>query len=231
MDLNHIANYWDKQAVIWSQEKQDAWTLPETGQWKNYFRELKTVLKGNSVLEVGTASGYFANIMALEGYSVTAVDLSAEMIREAVKVSASLNVQIDYKVMNAQELLFPDESFDLIFTRLMTWILPDVEQFYNSCFRILKKGGMLINFDGDFGQTVFSKEGHERYPDDIMEEANRIKAQLDISKHKRPQKDIALLEKVGFIAVEADIQKQNSILEVSNDTSSLFEIKAIKPNC
>lgn len=229
-NFNIIADYWDKQANIWREEKQDAWTLPETQQWATYLRQLKPSLHGTKVLEVGTASGYFANIMSLEGYTVTAVDLSPEMIKEARDVSSKLNLNVDYRVMNAQKLLFPDEHFDLVFTRLMTWILPDVEAFYKSCFSVLKKGGMLINFDGDFGKVSFSQEGHERYPGDVMEEANRIKNDLDISTYQRPGRDIELLQKVGFGTIKIDMLAQNQILGLSDDTSSLFEIKAIKPS-
>lgn len=228
MNFNLIANYWDKQAAIWAEEKQEAWTLPETQQWKNYFRTLKSSLGGLKALEVGTASGYFANILSLEGYAVTAIDLSPEMISKARKVSSDLDIEIDYRVMNAQQLEFEENSFDFIFTRLMTWTLPDVEQFYKSSFGVLKKGGLLINFDGDMGQVVFSQEGHERYPKDIMEEANRIKKNLDISKHQRPNRDVELLQKVGFSTVEIDMQMQNKILGLHNQESSIFEIRAIK---
>lgn len=229
MDIQTIATYWDKQATIWSEEKQEAWTLPETEYWLEYFKELLPTLSGNKVLEVGTASGYFANILSLAGYEVTAVDLSPSMVEEAKKVSVQLGISIDYHVMDAQNLQFEEASFDLIFTRLMTWTLPDVPRFYQSCFGLLKGGGTFLNFDGDMGDVTFSQEGHERYPSDIMEQANTIKSQLDISKHKRPERDIALLENVGFKKVKADLQTQSRILHLPLDESSLFELKGVKP--
>ena len=227
--ITEIAKYWDKQSAIWREEKQEAWTLPETQYWLEYFTSLLTILPGNKVLEVGTASGYFANILHLAGYEVTAIDLSPNMIDEAKTVSGNLGTNIHYQIMDAQYLQFPKDSFDLVFTRLMTWTIPDVEKFYASSLNILKSGGKLLNFDGDFGNLQFTQEGHERYPAGIMEQANIIKSKLDISKHSRPERDIELLKKVGFREITVDKEAQNRILHQPENAPSLFQLTAFKP--
>ncbi|MBC9933506.1 class I SAM-dependent methyltransferase [Chitinophaga qingshengii] len=226
--MQEIAAYWDKQSAIWREEKQDAWMQPVTQQWLTYFKELLPQLKGNKVLEAGTASGYFANILAQAGYEVTAVDISANMIAEAKTVSEALHLRIDYHVMDAQQLCFPENQFDLVFTRLMTWTIPDIQTFYAECFKVLKPGGLLLNFDGDFGACQFSQEGHERYPADIMEQANKIKSQLDISRHQRPARDVEILETAGFVQVFAD-EKEERLLRQPEGTSDLFALKGYKP--
>lgn len=227
--ITEIAKYWDKQSTIWSQEKQEAWTLPETAHWLQYFKSLLPHLSGNKVLEVGTASGYFANILHLAGYEVTAVDLSPNMIKEAKRVSTDLGLTIDYHIMDAQNLDFSENQFDLVFTRLMTWTTPDIKKFYTSSFNVLQSGGTFVNFDGDFGKISFSQEGHEKYPADIMEQANIIKSKLDISKHNRPQRDVELLKEVGFIQITVDSKAQNQILKQPDSSDSLFRLTAIKP--
>lgn len=226
--MQEISAYWDKQSAIWREEKQEAWSQPVTQQWLTYFKELLPHLKGNKVLEVGTASGYFANILAMAGYEVTAADISANMIAEAKAVSEALGVKVGYHVMDAQQLDFQEQQFDLVFTRLMTWTIPDINTFYGECFRVLKPGGLLLNFDGDFGACQFSQEGHEKYPADIMEQANRIKGRLDISRHARPAKDIAVLKAAGFVMVSADA-KEEQVLRQPEGTSDLFELKGHKP--
>lgn len=228
-EIIEIAKYWDRQSAIWREEKEEAWILPETQYWLEYFKLLRAHLPGNKVLEVGTASGYFANIMYLAGYEVTAIDLSTKMITEAKDVSKSLGSSIRYKVMNAQNLLFPQKTFDLVFTRLMTWTIPNVEKFYSESFNVLKPGGLLLNFDGDFGSICFTREGHEKYPEGIMEQANIIKSKLEISKYKRPQKDIELLEKIGFKQIMTDKKAQNRILHQNPNADSLFQLTARKP--
>jgi len=225
--MQEISRYWDKQSAIWSEEKKEAWSQPVTQRWLTYFKDLLPKLKGNKVLEVGTASGYFANILAMAGYEVAAVDISPAMIDEARAVSADLNLATDYRVMDAQQLDFAANSFDLVFTRLMTWTTPDVEAFYREVYKMLRPGGLLLNFDGDFGNYTFTQEGHEKYPADIMEQANIIKSRLDISRHKRPERDIAILQQCGFVNVQADLTTQAGILD--QDSSDLFLVQAVKP--
>lgn len=227
--ITEIAKYWDKQSSIWSEEKKEAWTLPETTHWLTYFKSLHPRLTGNKVLEVGTASGYFANILHLAGYEVTAVDLSTSMIDEAKRVSAALALPINYHIMDAQNLKLNDNQFDMVFTRIMTWTIPNVEKFYAESLKVLKPGGIFLNFDGDFGNICFTQEGHERYPKDIMEQANAIKSKLDISKHKRPERDVELLDKVGFEKIVIDHTAQDRILQLEEGSSSLFQVSAIKP--
>ncbi|UYW02306.1 class I SAM-dependent methyltransferase [Flavobacterium agricola] len=221
--IQEIAKYWDKQSEIWREEKEEAWSQPETEKWLTYFKSVKADQNGFKVLEIGTASGYFANILHLAGYEVTAVDVSPNMIKEAKEVSAALKIPVTYHVMDAQHLDFENETFDLVFTRLMTWTIPDLNQFYSEAFRVLKNGGVLLNMDGDFGKCQFSQEGHEKYPEDIMEQANQIKAQLAVNTYNRPIKDVEFLEKIGFttIVVEAD--------PLANaPDEGLFTLKAIK---
>ena len=226
--IQEIAGYWDRQSAIWAEEKNEAWSLPETKYWMEYFSSIRPQLNGNKVLELGTASGYFAHILTLAGYEVTAIDLSPNMIEEAKRVAQQLNQKVEYHVMNAQELDFADNQFDLIFTRIMTWGIPDLRKCYSESFRVLKPGGLFLNFDGDFGEYQFSQEGHEKYPADIMEQANTIKAQLDISKHRRPAKDMEVLKEVGFEHVSADATVQSAILHQQGD-SAIFKVQGIKP--
>ncbi|MCS4225331.1 class I SAM-dependent methyltransferase [Sphingobacterium sp. BIGb0165] len=231
MIINRITSYWDKQSKIWREEKEEAWSQPETANWLNFFEEilLDPKLGGKNILEIGTASGYFGNIMTKAGFAVTAIDLSPNMINEAKQVSDALNLTVDYHVMDAQNLAFDDDKFDLVFTRLMTWTIPDLFKCYSEIFRVLKPGGMFINFDGDFGATVFSQEGHERYPKEIMEEANAIKSNLDISKHSRPERDLYLLDKVGFVDLKTDNEVHNKIYSKSEEEGGLFMLSGVKP--
>ncbi len=231
MIINRITPYWDKQSKIWREEKDEAWCRPETANWVNFFEEilLDSKLTGKRMLEIGTASGYFGNIMAKVGFEVTAIDLSPNMIKEAKQVSATLNLAVDYHIMDAQNLLFDTDKFDIVFTRLMTWTIPDLCACYAEIFRVLKPGGIFINFDGDFGTTVFSQEGHERYPIEIMEEANAIKSNLDISRYSRPERDLYLLDKVGFVDLKTDREIHHRIYSTAEKEEGLFMVRGIKP--
>ena len=224
--IERIAAYWDERSTTWLKEKQEAWTQPETEHWLEFFKDLRTKVKGNKVLEIGTATGYFANIMTLAGFQVTAVDLAPQMIQKAKAVTKELNLEVDYKIMDAQNLDFNENSFDLVFTRLMT--IPNVQQCYQEIHRVLQPEGLLVNFDSDFGQVVFSTEGHEKCADGAITEVNAIKSELEISKHTRPDRDIEILESIGFKDIIADKEAQNRILGLPLGSGGQFLLQAKK---
>lgn len=226
--IERIATYWDDRSESWRKEKDEAWSRPETEKWLDFFKEVKSRTKGNKVLEVGTATGYFANIMTLAGFEVTAVDLSPQMIDAAKLVSEELQIPVEYGVMDAHSLQLESNTFDLVFTRLMTWTVPDLEKCYQEMQRVLKPGGILINFDADFGKTVFSTDRHDECPSGAIQEVNDIKSALEISQHERPAKDMEVLQKIGFTSVQADMNAQNRILGLPEETEGLFMLEAIK---
>ena len=226
--IERIAAYWDERSTSWLKEKEEAWSRPETEQWLAFFKDLRKQTTGNKALEVGTATGYFAHIMTLAGFEVTAVDLAPQMVAKAQKLSQELQLDVTYKVMDAQDLQFEDQSFDLVFTRLMTWTIPDFKKSYQEMHRVLKPGGKLYNFDGDFGKIVFSTDGHEACADGAIQESNAIKSALEISKQERPSKDLEVLETIGFDAVKVDRDAQNRILGLPQNGQGLFLIEATK---
>ena len=228
MKTKDIADYWDKQAKIWFDEKKDILSEPETEYWIEYFFNLRSILKGNKVLEVGTANGYFANILHMAGYDVTAIDISPEMISRAKNMSNDFCFSVKYYVMDAQELEFGNESFDLVFTRSMTWILPDLKKFYSSVYRVLKLNGMFLNYDADFSKINLNAEEYDNYPPEIVEQANIIKSQLEISKHKRPERDIEVLKTVGFDKIRSDEEQHKGIINFPFKGQDMFKLKASK---
>lgn len=226
--INRITAYWNDRSASWRKERDEAWSRPETEHWLDFFKSVRSQVAGNKVLEVGTATGYFANIMTLAGFEVTAVDLSPQMIEYANLVSQELELNVAYQVMDAQMLQFEVNTFDLVFTRLMTWTIPDLKKCYSEMERVLKLGGRLINLDADFGKTVFSTERHDECPSGAIDQINDIKSALEISAHQRPAKDVELLEAVGFASIEIDMDAQNRILKLPLETEGLFMLEAVK---
>ena len=95
--------------------------------WSNSPKKEKDQVK---ILDIGTGPGFFAILLAEEGYQVTAVDYTEQMLQEAKSNAADLADQISFKRMDAQNLEFPKETFDYIVTRNVTWNLEHPKRAY-----------------------------------------------------------------------------------------------------
>ena len=195
--------------------------------WLNWF-ENHLPRKKLRILDVGTGAGFFPVILSKLGHEVFGIDMSSEMLNEARKNFSEFECRVEVKKMDAQNLEFDDESFDVVISRNLTWTLPNVEQAYREWFRVLKSDGLLMNFDSDYGTMKFSTEGNLQKQ--IIDECNEIKDQLEISRLNRPDWDRKFLTSLGFsVEIEADISKQVQIdSSIQYDDIPVFAIIARK---
>lgn len=103
--------------------------------------------EGQTVLDVGGGLGGPARILASEfGCKVTVLDLTEEFCRvgESLTERVGLKDQVTFKVSNALDMPFADESFDAAWTQHSTMNIEDKEQLYAEIHRILRPGGRLV---------------------------------------------------------------------------------------
>lgn len=113
-----------------------------------------TVKKGDSVLDIGCGTGQATLLFAEQGFSVTGLDLSGEMIAVAKKKCVSFP-QVDFKEGIFEEVEFSKESFDLIISA-MAWHWIISEKRYEKVHLFLKKKAALALF----WYTQVSKKSH-----------------------------------------------------------------------
>ena len=179
---------------------------------------------------VQTCAGFFAAILSKLGHSVTGIDMSTKMLNEAHKNLRELKLTADFRKMNAQALDFPDETFDAVVTRNLTWTLPDVKTAYREWRRVLKVGGVLMNFDSDYGDKNFSACSQTKITSAQVEECDAIKDALTISTRRRPMWDAGFLEGLNF-SVRLDEDISAAVHRDSRcvyDSVPLFAIRAVK---
>ena len=127
---------------------------------RRWLREMETLLprrKGLRILDVGTGTGFFAILLSEAGHQVEGIDLTPAMLDEARGITAQRGLDIVFREMDAQALSYDDSSFDVVLSRNLTWTLPEPEKAYREWFRVLKPGGMLLNFDADYAANVRSR--------------------------------------------------------------------------
>lgn len=111
---------------------------------KKIFEDLD--IKANSqILFVGVGTGADLRFIMGQDVSVTAIDLSPEMLDKAKKKYDSPH--ITFMVMDAQDLRIPGESFDVVVANLILSVVPDPDQCFQEMIRVTRTGGRMVIFD------------------------------------------------------------------------------------
>lgn len=229
---HRIENYWNKRSADFSKVRRQELNGDNRIAWLELIEEHMPKSAPLKILDAGTGAGFFAILLASRGHQLTGIDMSPKMIHEAKKNMFEFGCRVDFKQMNAQELDFDYESFDVVISRNLTWTLPDVMKAYREWHRVLKVGGVLMNFDSDYGdknfqnETTCAKGGVE---DDMLAECTSIKNELRISTHTRPDWDIKFLKDLGFrVNFDDDISAKVQRDKIDYDPLPLFAIFAEK---
>ena len=123
------------------------------------FAELLEPKKGDRCLDIATASGTLALALAdrvgPDG-RVVAIDLAQAMLDLAERKARARRLRnIEWKQMNAQNLEFEDNTFDVVACSLAIFYFPDIEGALQEMMRVLKPGGKLGITTAD-PETAFS---------------------------------------------------------------------------
>jgi len=114
------------------------------------------------VLEIAAGTGIVSRqlLKALPiETSLTVTDLNAPMLEYARNKSASPGRNVEWRQADAQELPFPDESFDTVVCQFGVMFFPDKRRGLLEFNRVLEKGGVLIfsvwdSFDSNPVQSI-----------------------------------------------------------------------------
>jgi Methylase involved in ubiquinone/menaquinone biosynthesis len=207
--LNEIQTYWGQRAESFSEDvlKEDE------SRWMETI--LAEIPEGGDVLDIGTGPGFFAIALAKKGYNVTAVDYTPEMLEKAMENSGGLREKIDFLQMDAQNLSFSDSAFDVIVTRNLTWNLEHPDVAYKEWRRVLKPGGVMLNFDAswygylneeDKAQSSFEAGGNYKKKYENAKIMEDISKKLVLSRCDRPLADLQLLIEAGFSKITIDTE-------------------------
>ncbi len=104
------------------------------------------VAAGARVLDVACGSGIAARTAAprvAPGGSVTGLDANPAMLAAARRAAADA-LEIDWRQGNAEQLPFPDGSFDLVLCQMGLQFFPHREQAVAEMARVLTPGGQVV---------------------------------------------------------------------------------------
>lgn len=101
--------------------------------------------RGGKVLEVGVGTGLALPLYG-QGVAVTGIDYSPEMLERAEdKVrELSLSRVEALRRMDARQLDFPDESFDIVTAMHVLSVVPEPERVLSEMARVCRPGGQVL---------------------------------------------------------------------------------------
>jgi len=98
---------------------------------------------GQKVLDVATGSGNTALAAARRECEVTGTDYVAALIERAKLRAATERLQIDFHQGDAEDLRFPDASFDAVLSTFGAMFAPHQEKAAGEMLRVCRSGGKI----------------------------------------------------------------------------------------
>jgi SAM-dependent methyltransferase len=111
------------------------------------------------VLEVGCGTGVLTRLLAAlpQVRTVVGVDLAESLVEKARELAPGLR----FERADARSLPFADASFDVaVFDSTLSHV-PEPERALGEAFRVLRPGGLLAAFDGDYATTTVALDEHD----------------------------------------------------------------------
>ena len=248
--LCEIKHYWSNRAQGYSRVNQDELGSEQKTKWLNALCEFFPDREPGQVkvLDVGTGPGFFAIILAEQGYQVTAVDCTEEMLTEARRNAGELAEKINWMKMDAQHLDLAEAQFDVVVTRNLTWVLEEPDLAYREWYRVLKKGGVLLNSDANWYRYLYDETLREGYLNDRkntkeaqvedlyegtdIEAMERIACQVPLTPVMRPSWDLDIMKQTGFERYEADENFGERVLsemeKINGQSTPVFLVHGVK---
>lgn len=116
--------------------------LNGAGEWSELQRILPE-FKEKSVLDLGCGYGWHCKYAIDNGAKyVLGIDISSKMLEVAKEKNASGN--IEYKCVAMEDLMFEDETFDVVLSSLAFHYIKDFKLLISNISNWLKKGGEFI---------------------------------------------------------------------------------------
>ena len=224
--------------------------LDEIGNaWTELLRHHLLSAPGKTALDAGCGTGFLAILLAWEGWQVTALDHSPNILEQAREHARIHDVenQITFLQQDAAHSELPGESFDVIVSRYATSQFREPFVAYQEFQRLLKPGGIFLNFDANWFSPLWSEQkGQEFLADgeklrqtlgDYQDFYTDRTAMYHLSQYflafrERPQWDERVCRQVGFREVTTEFlpgdRIWNSLMSQRFRTIPTFLVRAVK---
>lgn len=132
---------------------------------EQYLSQMNLPSEAN-ILDLGCGTGVVTRALATQdGFSgsVTGIDYSSELISVAQQLAEEegLTQQVTFRVGDAQSLEEDDESYDAVILHTLVSHVPNPMRVVSEAARVVKSGGQVAIFDGDYASLTFATSEHK----------------------------------------------------------------------
>lgn len=196
-----IEDYWNWRSETYHSELIDNIDV-EIRLWKKIFSEIIPAGVKIRALEIATGPGIIAIALASLGHSVTAVDLSEEMLKKAKANAGKYDLDINFLHGNAEDLPFKDGMFNFVISKYLLWTLPHPDIFIDECRRVLTDGGIFAAIDNNWDNDKDVGTGSETYFQKCYYD---IKKELPLYKNNTAERIAGIVKEHGFSEVSWEL--------------------------
>ncbi|WP_034144884.1 class I SAM-dependent methyltransferase [Desulfosporosinus sp. BICA1-9] len=217
-----IEQLWTEDAMGYDNlVKRQLANVKDVRHWQT---ELKAVLGDKSslnVLDVGCGPGFFTIMLSRLGHHVISIDGAEGMVKCAGRNFAAEGIDVNLYCGDAVALNKEKQnSLDAIVSRDVVWTLYDPRKAYERWMEVLKPGGLVVVYDGNYRRDVHSYKTsiwkamsnivifftEWRIPKKAEHHDKDIFTELPSVTVERPAMDRDILEQLGYeiVTIEDD---------------------------
>lgn len=144
--MENLKEFYSQYAdQIISKRFQSPYPLRRHAHLAQYDAVAKYAVNGAQVLDAGCGEGVLSVMMTLRGAAVTGIDLSEPNIEAAKNYAKDSGIpsSVHFQVGDAENLPFPDSSFDLVVSSHVLEHLPDFDKGLSEVMRVTKKRAII----------------------------------------------------------------------------------------
>jgi ubiquinone/menaquinone biosynthesis C-methylase UbiE len=213
--IKKIEAYWDSRSETFDQEHDTEDNLA----WMEALANLLGNNRNKNVLDLGTGTGFLANMTAKLGFPTIGVDISKDMLKYAVEHAKTGNSDAAFMEGSVLALPFSNNTIDFIINSRLIWTLVEPDLAIREWLRIIKPGGKIMCFNRMKEGVGLNIGKVNIYEDEEVDSKLAIKA-------ARMEELKDLLERNGLVEVE--IRKLPGLTRPEYDFDPWFVLMGIK---
>jgi len=202
-----VRSFWDLDAPTYDRSPgHSPRTALELAAWAGELRRLLPPPPAR-VLDVGAGTGFVALLLAKQGYQVSALDLSPEMLGQLQSKASRAGLAVSTLEADAAEP--PLDGFDAVVERHLVWTLPDPAAALAAWARCAPEGRLVL-LESLWGQAaglaaLLQHRCHDTLrrlrkqpPDHHAEYDASLRAQLPLGRGATPERLLSLVESTDW---------------------------------